>query len=110
LWQFSPFFVAVLAVAIAETRSRTSPIALTQVRQRTPFGEKKVAENAASRPNFGDFCLPARSLAAVVGLSWGGDTAAPHHRAIITTIVEVQEQMEQFKFTFNIGVPQRLHH
>jgi len=41
LWQFSPFFVAVLAVAIAETRSRTSPIALTQVRQRTPFGEKK---------------------------------------------------------------------
>jgi len=74
------------------------------------FRRKKVAENAASRPNFGDFCLPARSLAAVVGLSWGGDTAAPHHRAIITTIVEVQEQMEQFKFTFNIGVPQRLHH
>jgi len=55
--------------------------------------------------------LPARSLAAVVGLSWGGgDTAAPHHRAIIATIVEVQEKMEQFKFTFNIGVPQRLHH
>ena len=55
--------------------------------------------------------LPARSLAAVVGLSWGaGDTAAPHHRAIIATIVEVQEKMEQFKFTFNIRVPQRLHH
>ena len=75
------------------------------------LSKKQIAENAASRPNFGDFCLPARSLAAVVGLSWGGgDTAAPHHRAIIATIVEVQEKMEQFKFTFNIRVPQRLHH
>jgi len=37
--------------------------------------------------------LPARSLAAVVGLNWdGGDTAAAHHRAIIATIVEVQEK------------------
>ena len=37
-------------------------------------------------------------------------TQCPHHRAVIATIVEVQENMEQFKFTFNIRVPQRLHH
>ena len=36
--------------------------------------------------------------------------APPHHRAVIAKIVEVQENMEQFKFTFNIRVPQRLHH
>jgi len=48
------FFVAVLAVAIAETRGRTSPLHRLKS-ESTCLSKKKIAENAASRPNFGDF-------------------------------------------------------
>ena len=54
MWQFFLFFVAVLAVAIAETRGRTSPLHRLKS-ESTRLSKKKIAENAASRPNFGDF-------------------------------------------------------
>jgi len=85
-------------------------LAQTQVRELTPFEEKN-RRKCRIAAQLWRFFWPARSVAAVVGLSWGGgDTAPPHRRAVIATIVEVQENMEQFKFTFNIRVPQRLHH
>ena len=51
---FFLFFVAVLAVSIAEMRGRTSPLHRLKS-ESTRLSKKKIAENAASRPNFGDF-------------------------------------------------------
>ena len=68
-------------------------LAQTQVRQRTHAFRRNKSLKMPHRGPIWAIFLPARSLAAVVGLSWGGgDTAAPHHRAIIATIVEVQEK------------------
>ena len=54
MWQFFLFFVAVLAVTIAETRDRTSPLRRLKS-ESARLSKKKIAEISASHPTLAMF-------------------------------------------------------